>query len=174
MTEQENQKHYYRLSSDSEAGAQMQQLFARARVAVNAASALAKELNALYFEPSSGCVAGGISVFYFKRKPQSRRWETLKRMPDNLYAAIPNAETQGGRFVLSRLAQLPIVKTSELANVLGVADKLNHGEKTPLCFPIEDAYTYICSDYELNLDDAESVTEEEWLTAREYYESMDE
>lgn len=158
-------KHYYRTPLQSETGRRLALLFARATAAVNAASRLAEELRADYFEPSTGCVAGGINCFYFHKRPRARRWEVIGRQADKTYAAIPNAHTPSGRAVMERLLGLPIVKNSELGEVFGVASGV-----TPLCFPVDNQYAYICAGHELDVADLDRISEEEWQMARQYYE----
>lgn len=166
----EREKYYYRVSQQSELSRVLNELLVRGLTCLNEASKMAGTMfKADSFTPSTGCAMGGIGQLFFKRKPTARRWEVLGKTEDGLYCAIPNPLTRSGCMAVSKIATLPIVKNSEVIKAFGINAIEN--TKLPKFFPIEGYHIYIEAEYPIENEDLITVSNEEYETALNYYET---
>lgn len=165
------EKYYYRTSQTSETGGNLDALLTRGTECINAAAKMVSEVfKAESFTTSMGCAMGGIGQLFFKRKPTARRWEVLGKTEDGLYCVIPNSATRSGYQAIEKIITLPVVKNSEVIKAFGKIDaKMN--TKLPKFFPLEDCYIYVESEYPIENEDLMAVSDDEYNTALNYYET---
>ena len=161
--------YYYRISTKSETGKKLEELYKLGQISATAADELASKLHAVEFEMHPGFAMGGISALYFKRKPTVRRWE-VKERKDGLYLCIPNPTTEAGRKVIKEITELPVVKMEQVAEAFGINIHKRHPDNhmLPMFFRVENEFDYVQCDSPLLCNDLEETTKDEFDKAFNY------
>lgn len=162
MAKKTENKHFYRLPVETEAGKQMKALLEKGQEAWNAAANLAKELGAVRFTTNDAFLIGGIGQLYFQKKPNERAYETIKRV-GHYFECYPNRGKEAGAKIFERILKLPAVHFKELEPIFG---KMEEGAITPAFFDYLDDI-YLASPKPLKVEGAVESNEAVWATMNE-------
>ena len=157
MSKNTENKHFYRLSTDTVDGKYLSIIIEKGEVAMRAAAALAAELGAARFTPNPAFLVGGIGQLYFEDQPDKDTYEVIK-FKGKYFECYPNRGKEAGAKVLERILQLPVVRLRELDQVFGM---MPQGALTPAFFDYKD-YIYLASTEPLELageDELEPIDE---------------
>ena len=162
MNKKTENKYFYRLPIESDAGQKMKELIVKGEAAWKAAAELTKELGAVRFTTNPAFLIGGIGQLYFTKKPNERAYETIRRR-GRYFECYPNRGKEAGAKILDRILKLPAVHFKELEPLFGQHET---GWMTPAFFDYREDI-YLASVEPLELEGLVETNEAVWAAMNE-------